>query len=177
MTTQGTPSPSDKDLMTTEYGILVDLIKHQHARVQDFNKTFLTSNTILIGACTILLKDGVGPLHLLLVPLCILGISASIVWMCVQQRLNVDSDLRWFQLRNIERALSRPKGIFCGGVEFFQKGKLEAPGAVEPPVVFPEGLIGLLARFRVVWVGLVLPLLFVVFYIVLLFISYSIGSP
>ena len=49
-----------------------------------------------------------------------MGIAISLVWLCVLQRMKVDSDLRWFQLRNVERLLSREKGIFSGGHEFFK---------------------------------------------------------
>jgi len=90
----------DRAILKQEYSILVELIKHQHTRVQDFDKTFLTANTILIGACAILLGGKNPKLFSYLIPLCILGIAISLVWLCVLQRVKVDSDLRWFQLRN-----------------------------------------------------------------------------
>ncbi len=110
----------DKEFQKQEYKILVELIKHQHTRVHDFNKTILTVNTILVSACAILLKVDNPGLNYYLIPLCVLGIAISFVWFCVLQRMGVDTDLRWFQLRNRERLLSRPKGIFSEGYMFFK---------------------------------------------------------
>ncbi len=109
----------EKNLLIHEYKILVDLIKHQHTRIQDFDKTFLTVNTILIGTCAFLLKEYNLKLALCLFPLCILGIATTLIWICSHQRMNIDSDLRWFQLRDIERGLSRSNGIFIGGNRYF----------------------------------------------------------
>ena len=161
----------DNSILKQEYGILVELIKHQHTRVQDFDKTFLTANTILIGACAILLRGNNTKLFSYLIPLCILGIAISLVWLCVLQRMKVDSDMRWFQLRNAERLLSRPKGIFSGGHTFFKEKELESSDGQESPLKFPGGVQGLLAKFRVVWAGAILPLLFSGLYAVLIFIG------
>ena len=161
----------DRDILKQEYSILVELIKHQHTRVQDFDKTFLTANTILIGACAILLGGNNSRLFSYLFPLCILGIAISLIWLCVLQRMKVDSDLRWFQLRNVERTLKRPKGIFSGGYAFFKDSKLESSDGQECPLKFPDGVQGFLAKFRVVWSGAILPLLFSGLYAVLIFIS------
>ena len=149
----------------------MEILKHQHTRVQDFDKTFLTANTILIGACVILLGGENTKLYLYLIPLCILGIAISLIWFCVMQRMKVDSDLRWFQLRNIERLLLRPQGVFSGGYRFFKDKRLESSDGKEEPLKFPVGIKGLPAKFRVVWVGAILPLLFSGLYLVLIFIS------
>jgi hypothetical protein len=162
---------TDRDILKQEYNILVELIKHQHTRVQDFDKTFLTANTILIGACAILLGGTNSKLFSYLIPLCILGIAISLIWLCVLQRMKVDSDLRWFQLRNVERLLSREKGIFSGGHAFFKNKNLQSSDGKELPLVFPDGIQGLLAKFRVVWAGAILPLLFSGLYAVLIFIG------
>lgn len=158
-------------MLKLEYSILVDLIKHQHTRVQDFDRTFLTANTILIAACAILLGRDKTELYSYLIPLCILGIAISFVWLSVLQRMKVDSDLRWFQLRDIERLLSRPRGVFSGGYTFFRDKELETSDGKEVPLKFPGGLLGALARFRVVWAGIILPLLFALLYAVLMFIG------
>jgi hypothetical protein len=163
--------PEDKSILMQEYCILVDLIKHQHTRVQDFDKTFLTANTILIGACAVLL-GGKGPkLFSYLIPLCLLGITVSFVWICVSLRMRVDSDLRWFQLRTTERLLMRPNGIFTSGHAFFKDKLLESPDGQESPLKFPNGFNGLIARFRVVWVGMMLPFLFTGLYSVLIYLG------
>lgn len=172
MLVQDEKHPSeDNELLIKEYSILVELIKHQHIRVQDFDKTFLTANTILIAACAILLRGNNPKLLSYLIPLCLLGMAISLIWACVLQRMSVDSDLRWFQLRATERALSRPNGIFTAGYRFFQEKTLGLSDGEEPPLKFPTGIKGILPRFRVVWAGAILPFLFVILYVVLMFVG------
>ncbi len=161
----------EKEILKQKYSILVELIKHQHTRLQDFDKTFLTANTILIGACAILIGGDNTKLYSYLIPLCILGIAISLIWLCVMQRMKVDSELRWFQLRNLERLLPGEKGIFSEGYSFFKDKKLESSDGKEAPLTFPNGIFGLLTKFRVVWAGAILPLLFASLYVVLIFIG------
>jgi len=163
--------PDRNQILLNEYGILVDLIKHQHTRVQDFYKIFLTANTILIGACAILLKNGDIGDSTFILPFCLIGIVISLVWASVLQRINVDSDLRWYQLRYLERELQRDFGIFTSGKTFFDNGWLEAPDKKEAPLVFPKCIKGKLSKFRVVSAGLYLPLVFGSFYGILIVVN------
>lgn len=160
----------DKEFQKQEYKILVELIKHQHTRVQDFNKTILTVNTILVGACAILLKGDNSGLHSYLIPLCGLGIAISFFWFCVLQRMEVDTGLRWFQLRNIERLFSRPKGIFSEGYKFFKEQQNLDSSDRKEYLKFPHGIRGLLTKVRVVCAMKTISLLFAIPYVVFIFL-------
>lgn len=103
--------------------------------------------------------------RLFLIPLCIIGIVASMVWLSVSERINVDADLKCFQLRCIERDLNRTGGIFISGYDFFfNRRTLQSPDGKDI-IEFPKGIIGVLFRFRGIWVDRVLPLIFICLYI------------
>jgi len=91
----------DDQLTRDEYRILVDLIKHQHQRRQDFNRTFLTANTIIFGASAVILQSNT-PMFQVLKLLGGLGILISIVWFLISERITLEADLRFFQLRGID---------------------------------------------------------------------------
>lgn len=160
----------DTGIVLKEYEILVDLLKYHHSQLQDFNRTFLFANIVLAGAAVFILQTKSYDAPAFLTPLCLLGTAVSTVWMCITEKIYVDSDLRWFQLRYIERRLMRTDGIFTTGREFFQKKTLKSPDGRDDPLRFPAGLKGLLARFRIMWTGLLLPLFFICLYIALIFI-------
>ena len=162
----------DKEFQNYECNILVELIKHQHTRVQDFNKTILTVNTILVSACAIFFKGDNSGLHLYLIPLCFLGITISLVWLFVLQRMKVDTDLRWFQLRYMERLLSRPKGPFSEGYKYFndirstfKRIELDSPDGIET-LKSPRRICFLFHKFSVFCAMKTISLLFVIPYVV-----------
>jgi hypothetical protein len=158
-------------MLMKEYDVLVDLIKLQHQRRMDLDRTFLTVNALIAGACAVILqflfnypKNPMtygAPLPVYL--LALLGIIISILWICVSERLSIDTDLRWLQVRYIERRLGRKFGNFSAGKRFFSCGTLTTPDKKDL-LSWPNGLWGLLARFRVVWAARCLPMVFVLFY-------------
>lgn len=158
--------------MLKEYELLIDLIKHYHTRRHDFNKTSLIINAILIGACTTILqvRSPTTPIFPLILFLCFLGISISVIWFFVSQRITIDTEQTFYQLRYIERRLGRNPGIFTFDRKFFwektTKNKtLNLPDSKDS-LKFPRWH----QRFRVVWTGLFFPLLFIGAYVVLLLI-------
>ena len=87
------------------------------------------------------------------------------VWLAVSERINVDADLKCFQLRCIERDLNRTGGIFISGYDlFFNKKTLQSPDGKDT-IEFPKGIIGVFSRFRGIWADRVLPLIFICLYI------------
>ena len=144
---------------------MIDFLKFHHTRRQSFETTFLAVDTILVSGSAYIL--GVTPLEskLFLIPLCIIGIIVSIVWLLVSERITVDGDLKFFQLRCLERDLNHTGGIFISGYDFFVKRKtLQSPDGKDT-IEFPKGIIGVLCRFRAVWTDRVLPLIFACLYI------------
>ena len=153
-------------LLLKEYEILVDLIKHQTDRITSFNRTFLTVNSIIVGAIIYYLK----PLNekldfFLLLP--IVGGLISFLWFCGVTRMKLDSKLRFYQLRCAEVRLKRGKnGIFISGYEFFfGKGKFECPYDKEVSLDFPKCIFSFLAKIPVNCGFQILALLFFGIYI------------
>jgi hypothetical protein len=158
---------NDEQVALEEYRILVDLIKHQHQRRQDFNRTFLTANTIIFGASAVILQADV-PMFQVLKLLGGLGILISIVWFLISERITLEADLRFFQLRGIEKSLGRDKGIFTLGKQFFFEGfELKSTDSAEG-LVFPRGIFGWKYRFRVAKVVRFLPMSFIILYLALM---------
>ena len=156
------------NILIEEYKILIDYLKFHHARRQSFETTFLTVDTILISGAAYIL--GVAPLEtrLFLIPLCITGIIVSMVWLFIGERITIDADLKYFQLRCKERDLYPYGGIFISGYDFFFNRKtLQSPDGKET-IEFPKGIIGVLFRFRAVWTDRVLPIIFICLYICIL---------
>jgi hypothetical protein len=160
------------DILLEEYKILVDLVKHYHERRDDSNRTFLTANTIIATACSLIIEAYPG--NPILCVLCLLGALVSVVWFLVGERIALDSSVRFFQLRSIEEHLGRTDGIFTRGHAFFFKREaLPGPGGKEP-MKFPRGIEGVLSSFRAVWAGIVLPSLFILLYLYLALTFYHI---
>ena len=110
---------------------------------------------------------------LFLIPLCIIGIVTSMIWLFASERVNVGTDLKSFQLRCIERDLNRTGGIFISGYDFFFNRKtLQSPNRKDI-MEFPKGIIGVLFRFRGIWVDRFLPLIFICLYICILIYAMS----
>jgi len=157
----------DDQLTRDEYRILVDLIKHQHQRRQDFNRTFLTANTIIFGASAVILQSNT-PMFQVLKLLGGLGILISIVWFLISERITLEADLRFFQLRGIERSLGRDSGIFTVGNQFFFEGVDLQSNDSDDRLVFPRGVLGWKYRFRVAKVVRFLPMSFIILYLALM---------
>lgn len=87
------------------------------------------------------------------------------VWLAASERINVDVNLKCFQLRCIERDLNPTGGIFISGYDlFFNRRTLQSPDGKDT-IEFPKGIIEALSKFRVRWVDRVLPLIFICLYI------------
>jgi hypothetical protein len=157
----------NKQITREEYRILVDLIKHQHQRRQDFNRTFLTANTIIFGASAVILQSD-APLFQVLKLLGGLGILISIVWFLISERITLEADLRFFQLRGIEKSLGRDRGIYTLGKQFFFEGLDLQSTDGDERLVFPKGVLGWKYRFRVAKVVRFLPMSFIILYLALM---------
>ena len=98
------------DFWKEEYKILVDYVKHQHDRFQDYSKTFFAANTFLLSVFFIILKvDSSGnwgidssSIKIFVAIACLCGAIASLSWFCTLLRINKDARIRFFQLRQIE---------------------------------------------------------------------------
>jgi hypothetical protein len=162
--------PEENNILLEEYKILVDLLKHQHVRVEDYFKTFLTANSIFAGAVTVGKSPVVMNSPCVLIALCFSGIIISIVWFLVLERIALDTELRFYQLRSTERRLGHTTdGIFTSGYDFFFKREPWRSPDGKEILKFPKGIKGALRKFRVVRTGRVLPLLFICLYVVLIF--------
>lgn len=152
-------------ILIEKYKILIDFLKYHYARRQNVETIFLAINTIIISGGAYIL--GAQPLKtkLLLVPLCIIGILASLVWLAVSERISVDANLKCFQLRDIERKMCYKDGIFRLGYDFFFKSKTLQSSDERDKIEFPKGIIGVLSKFRVRWIDRALPLIFIGLYI------------
>ncbi len=169
-TPNNTGLPENTRILLKEYDILIDLLKYLYTQRQDFNRTFLFINIILVSTYAVILQIKSPEELIFPALLCLSGIAVSIIWICITERLSVDTKLRWFQLRYIERCLLRTDGIFIKGLDFFKMKTLKSPDSKEEPLEFPGGFSGILAKFRVLWTGLLLPFLFICLYIALIFI-------
>jgi hypothetical protein len=158
---------NDEQFMQREYSILVDLIKHQHQRRQDFNRTFLTANTIIFGASAVILQSNT-PLLQVLKLLGGLGILISIVWFLISERITLEADLRFFQLRGIEKSLGRDSGIFTVGNQFFFEGSDLQSADSDERLVFPKGVFDWKYKFRVARLVRFLPVSFIIIYLALM---------
>lgn len=160
----------ETEMLLKEYDILVDLLKHQHVRLLDMYKTFLTSNTILVGVCAVILKEQPSGFDKYLLVLGALGFLLSIVWMLVSERINLDARLRWFQLCYTERCLRWSHGIINSGYDFFfskGKKKLGVPDCKEgKPLEFPK--CSVFTKLQIRWAGFFLALFFFIIYCLLI---------
>jgi hypothetical protein len=145
----------------------VDLVKHQHQRRQDFNRTFLTANTIIFGASAVILQSDT-PVFQVLKLLGVLGILISTVWFLISEKITLDADLRFFQLREIEKNLGRDSGIFTLGNRFFFGGLDLHSTSSEERLVFPKGILAWRYNFRVSKLVRFLPVSFIIIYIALM---------
>ncbi len=155
-------------ILMEEYKMLVDCLKDYYTRRQNGDTIFLGVDTLLVTVCAYIL--GVAPPETkpLLIPLCIIGIVASMAWIFVSERVNLETNLKYFQLRCAERDLNRTGGIFISGYDFFFNRKtVQSPDGKET-MEFPKGIIGVLFRFRAVWTDRVLPIIFICLYICIL---------
>ena len=143
-------------------------MKYHHTRRQNFETTFLAVDTIPVSGSAYILGVTSLETRLFLIPLCIIGIVTSMVWLSVSERINVDADLKCFQLRCIERDLNRTGGIFLSGYDFFSNRRILQSPDGKDTLEFPKGIIGLLSGFRGIWVDRVLPLIFICLYICIL---------
>lgn len=153
--------PGESDILLEEYKILVDLVKHYHERRDNYNRSFLTANTIIVTVCSLIIEAYLG--NPVLCALCLLGALVSVVWFLVGERIALDTELRFSQLRTIEEHLGRTNGIFTRGHAFFKREALPGPDGKENSG-FPKGIRGVLCRFRVIYAGRVMPLLFIGLY-------------
>jgi len=170
-----TKSDNQSLMLLKEYEILIDLLKHQHYRIVDTNKTFLTANTILVGACAIIFRGLTSEVILYLIPLAFLGMVISFFWICASERIAIDTDLKFYQLRYTERDLGRPKGIFISGYDFFfgKKRVWESPDSKEK-LDYPKDIWGKLSGRPVSRIGRYLPIMFgIVYFVLILMVSFS----
>ena len=143
-------------------------MKYHYTRRQNVETIFLAVDTVLVSGIAYILGVTPPTTKLFLIPLCIIGIVASMVWLAASERINVDADLKCFQLRCIERDLNRTGGIFISGYDFFfNRRTLQSPDGKDT-IEFPKGIIEVLSKFRVRWVDRVLPLIFICLYIYIL---------
>ncbi|MFA5181470.1 MAG: hypothetical protein WC405_09145 [Syntrophales bacterium] len=158
------------DLYLKEYDILVGYIKYQHQRLSDYTKIFLTSNSIILAAIALIIKDQTKNVLTEFSPLLsLIGFIISLLWICVTARIMVESDLRWFQLRNTEIILGRPNGIFNQGQDLFENKKVEVELLNGIKVSHtPESAILSFSWVRMRFsTGRILPLTFIILYIII----------
>jgi hypothetical protein len=105
-----------------KYKLLYDYMKFQHTRYADYTRAFLISNSIILSACGFLLQIKVDAMFVTW--LSVLGALLTLIWVGVIRRVMLDADLRWFQLRELERILGEPNGLFNTGDKFFKTYKI-----------------------------------------------------
>ena len=112
-----------------EWKALLDLIHLQHSRYNDFNRMCLTANAILLGLIGVAFRLGtgnggesLGPVVDVVAPL--VGLAVCIVWILTLFRLNVDSDLRWWQIRDREARMKRAIALGLEGYRYFKQDHL-----------------------------------------------------
>lgn len=167
-------SQTDREtqMLLREYDTLVDLLKHQHVRLLDMYKTFLTSNTILVGICAVIFQLKPSGFSIYMLFFGLVGVMFSIVWMCISERINLDAELRWYQLRYTERRMGRPNGIFNSGyVFFFNKEEYKSPDGKET-LPFPTSFKHYLVKPRVTRTSIFLPGGFAILYGLFIFTSF-----
>ena len=159
----------DYNLSIKSYEVLVDLIKHHHDRLLDYNKTFFTCNSILLGACALIFRntEQENP-SIFLVPVCILGFIISLIWIFNSKRINIDSDLRYFQLREIEKYLKMKNPIFTQGNIFFYKGKLHSD------ILDDNIKLVWYARLKIKKTNVIISMMFMFIYILILLVALEI---
>jgi hypothetical protein len=164
------------DLYLKEYDILVGYIKYQHQRLTDYTKIFLTSNSIILAAIALILKDESKNALIVFSPLLsVIGLIISFLWICVTARIMVESDLRWFQLRNTEVILRHPNGIFNQGNILFKDDKVEVEllNGHKVSHILESAILGI-SRVRMrTSTGIILPLTFIILYIFIFFLLYE----
>ena len=165
----------EKDITLAEYKIVVDLIKHQHQRFNHHMTVFLVLHGALVGWIIekSWLKNAGLKENSVPIILCVVGILLGLVWLAVLRRIAVDTDMRWTQMRSLEKRLNRVDGLAIKGNEFFKedaffskKSKLYLSGGEE--MEFPKGISGCLAITPVKrLLGLWLPLLAILLYAII----------
>lgn len=135
-------TPASRNDLEVDYEILVDLVKHQHDRISNHFTAFIAVATFLatfIGwfiseakSTEIIEKYGI------VVFLCFLGVAICDRWRLVILRIIMDTRLRYFQLRDIERRLGRDYGIFTEGYRFFLSGDGKTVTGDGKSLVFSE---------------------------------------
>ena len=114
--------PAD-EWQLAEYKTLVELLLHQHTRYNDFNRMCLYANAILLG----LLARPLGSLsksahtQTYLVAGGCLGVGLCLVWVCTILRLNADSALRFWQLRDREASADEKVRSYLEGYAYHRK--------------------------------------------------------
>ncbi len=153
-----------------EYIVLVDIVKNQHVRIQDYNKTFLTINAILVSAISFLLKENKSEFFKYILVISIFSLIICSIWILVMRRIHVDTELRWFQDRNIERMLPTTYKIFTEGYDFFNNKNKKNLKAFDgnDSIEYIKSRKWKFVKFRVISAGVVIPALFILLYIVLI---------
>lgn len=147
-------------------------MKHHYTCRQNGDTIFLAVDTFLVTVSAYILGVAPSETKLFLIPLCIIGIVASMTWLFVSERVNLETDLKYFQLRCAERDLNRTGGIFISGYDFFfNRRTLQSPDGKDT-IEFPKGIVGVLSRFRGIWVDRVLPLIFICLYICIMILVF-----
>jgi hypothetical protein len=156
------------NILLEEYKILVDFLKFHHRRRQTFETTFLTINTILVSGIAYILKSATLETKIFLIPICIIGVIVSMVWLCIGERIAIDGNLKYFQLRCVERKLNCSGGILITGHNFFFGKKDIKSTDGQDNIKYPEGIIRRLISFRVVWTDRFLSIVFICLFLGLL---------
>jgi len=158
----GNEIPNSDANLLAEYKILVDLLLQQHTRIKDYDRTFLTANTILLGIFAIIMKNDLTGVDVFTPLLCVLGVLISMTWIMVSKRIEIDTDLRLWQLRETESDMKRKSGIFITGHDFFFKKK-NLTGTDGITLNYPKWWS--IKRFRVKYASVSLSVLFILCYV------------
>ncbi|MFC1540827.1 hypothetical protein ACFL50_00070 [Candidatus Latescibacterota bacterium] len=118
------------------YELLVDILQHNHTRWIDNYRVFLSFNTILLPAITVLFGYSLNNnnfIHLRpLIPLiCLLAAIITFLGIGLLIRISIDSKLRQFETKKMEENFpDMPIHPFGEGYEFFfgKEGENEIEG-------------------------------------------------
>jgi hypothetical protein len=112
------------------YEIISDMLQHYHSRWIDNYKVFLSFNSFLLPAATVILgyalKENQSELRLLVALLSVVGAIAAWQGKGLLKRIHLDTTLRFNQLRRLEQSMTTlPIKPFTEGYQyFFQKTPL-----------------------------------------------------
>lgn len=104
------PVQANQEYAWKLYELLSGILQHYHSRWIDNYKVFLSFNSFLLPAATALLayalKENQSTLRLFVALLCVVGAVAAWQSMGLLQRIHLDNDLRFNQLRRLEQMMA-----------------------------------------------------------------------